>query len=160
MAFLKVPPVSMSNCRRYQRHRRQICHWYQWPGGKFCHQFPLCCCHQRPWHQWQIAAGINNIGGKFATGINDTGGKFTSSLVVATGVVNTGCNLPPASLTPAAICRRYHCHRWQICHWCQQHKGNWWQNLSPVLLIPVANLPAVSTTPVANNWNNIRLQTP
>jgi hypothetical protein len=27
-------------------------------------------------HQWQIAAGINDTGGKFVTGINDTGGKF------------------------------------------------------------------------------------
>ncbi len=36
------------------------------------------------------------------------------------------------------ICRRYRWHRWQICHRCQQHKGNWWQNLPPVLLIPVA----------------------
>ncbi len=39
---------------RCQRHRWQICH--------------RC--------QWQIAAGINNTGGKFASGINDTGGKF------------------------------------------------------------------------------------
>jgi hypothetical protein len=40
----------------------------------------------------------------FATGVNYTGGKF------AAGVVNSGGNLPPASLTPAAnlqICRRY-----------------------------------------------------
>jgi hypothetical protein len=34
-------------------------------------------------HRYQIAAGINDTGGKFATGINDTG-KF------ATGVVDTG----------------------------------------------------------------------
>ncbi len=27
-------------------------------------------------HRWQIAAGINDTGSKFATGINDTGGKF------------------------------------------------------------------------------------
>jgi hypothetical protein len=31
-----------------------------------------------------------------ATGVNDTGGKF------AAGVVDTGGNLPPASLTPTA----------------------------------------------------------
>ncbi len=31
-----------------------------------------------------------------------------------------------------------------ICHRCQQHKQNWWQNLPPVSLIPVANLPPVS----------------
>ncbi len=29
-------------------------------------------------------------------------------------------------------------HRWQICHRCQQHKRNWWQNLPPVSLIPGA----------------------
>ncbi len=57
--------------------------------------------------------------------------------------------LPPVSMTPICwhrrqICRRYRWHRWQICHRCQQHKGNWWQNLSPVSLIPVANLPPVS----------------
>ncbi len=27
-------------------------------------------------HRWQISAGINDTGGKFATGINDTSGKF------------------------------------------------------------------------------------
>jgi hypothetical protein len=37
------------------------------------------------------------------------------------------------------------------CRWCQ---------LPPVSLTPVVNLPLVSTTLVANNWNNIRLLTP
>jgi hypothetical protein len=37
-----------------------------------------------------------------------------------------------------------------ICHRCQQHKGNRWQNLPPVSLIPVANLPPVSLTPVVH----------
>ncbi len=32
--------------------------------------------HRCQLHRWQIAAGINNTGGKFATGINNTGGKF------------------------------------------------------------------------------------
>jgi hypothetical protein len=59
----------------------------------------------------------------FAAGVVDTGGKF------AAGVVDTP--------------------RWQICHRCQQHKGNWWQNLSPVSSIPVANLPPVSLIPAA-----------
>ncbi len=68
--------------------------------------------------------------------------------------------LPPVSLIPVAIfhrrrwnrwkiCSRYRWHRWQICHRCQQHKGNWWQNLSPVSLIPVANLPPVSLIPAS-----------
>ncbi len=58
-------------------------------------------------------------------------------------------NLPPVSLIPVAIFRRYRWHQWQICHRCQQHKGNWWQNLPPVSLIPVANLPPVSLIPAA-----------
>jgi hypothetical protein len=51
--------------------------------------------------------------------------------------------------------------RWQICHRCQQHwrqNCRWyqrhrWQIFPPfslVLFIPTANLPPVSTTPVAN----------
>ncbi len=55
---------------------------------------------------------------------------------------------------------RYQRHRWQIWHWCQRHRRqncrryqrHQWQILPPVwlvLLIPVANLPPVSTTPVA-----------
>ncbi len=50
-------------------------------GGKFCHQFPLCCwhrwqiCHQCQRRRRQIATGINDTGGKFATGVNDTSGK-------------------------------------------------------------------------------------
>jgi hypothetical protein len=43
---------------------------------------------------------------------------------------------PPVSTTPVANCRRYQRHRRQI--------------LRPV--------PLVLLTPVANNWNNIRLQ--
>ncbi len=99
--------------------------------------------HRYQRHRWQIAAGINDTGGKlppvstipaanlppvsvtlvanFATSfasVVDTGGKF------ATGVNDTGGNLPPVSKTPAA------------------------------------NLPPVSMTPVANNGNNIRLLRP
>jgi hypothetical protein len=58
----------------------------------------------------QIAAGVNDTGGKFVTGtagVVDTGGKF------ATNVNNTGgemlpvsisptVNLPPVSMTPVA----------------------------------------------------------
>jgi hypothetical protein len=79
--------------------------------------------HRCQRHRWQIAAGINDTGckfatsfpcavdtgGKFATVVNDTGGKF------AAGVNDAGDKLPPVSTTPAA------------------------------------NLPPVSTTPVANN---------
>jgi hypothetical protein len=31
-----------------------------------------------------------------------------------------------------------------ICYWYQQHQQYWWQNLPPVSLIPVANLPPVT----------------
>jgi hypothetical protein len=64
-----------------------------------------------------------------------------------------------------ANCRWYQRHRWQICHRYQRHR---WQifplfslallipvaNLPPVSTIPAANLPSVSLTPVANNGNN------
>jgi hypothetical protein len=63
----------------------------------------------------------------FATGVNDTAGKF------AAGAVD-----PPVSTTPVANCHRF-----------QQHKGNWWQNLQPVSLTPVANLPPVLLIPAA-----------
>jgi hypothetical protein len=86
--------------------------------------------HRCQRHRWQIAAGINNTGGKFATGIKDTGGKFCYQFPLCTGgkyasgVNDTGGKLPPVSTTPEA------------------------------------NLPPVSLTPVANYGNNIRLQTP
>jgi hypothetical protein len=58
--------------------------------------------------------------------------------------------LPPVSLTPAANLPPVSLIPVAICHRCQQHKGNWWQNLPPVSLTPVANLPPVSTTPVVH----------
>ncbi len=67
--------------------------------------------------------------------------------------------------------QRYQRHRWQICHRCQRHRRqncrryqrHRRQILTPVSLVllrPVANLPPVSMTPVANNGNNIRLLRP
>ncbi len=47
-------------------------------------------------------------------------------------------------------CRRYQRHRWQICHRYQRHRQQIFTPFSLALLIPVANLPSVSTTPVAN----------
>jgi len=47
-------------------------------------------------------------------------------------------------------CRRYQRHRRQICHRCQRHRRQILPPVSLVLLIPVANLPPVSTTPAAN----------
>ncbi len=45
----------------------------------------------------------------------------------AAGVVDTGGNLPPASLSPvslipAAICHQCHWHWWQICRRCRWHR--------------------------------------
>ncbi len=61
---------------------------------------------------------------------------------------------------------RYQRHRRQIWHRCQRHRRQILLPVSLVLLIPVANLPPVSTTPAAktpaanlppdNNRNNIR----
>jgi hypothetical protein len=93
------------------------------------------------------------------TGINDTGGK---------------------------LCHRCQGHRRQICHRYQRHRRQTLPpfslvaltsvanfppvstipaagvvdtggNLPPVSTTPAANLPPVSMTLVANNWNNIRL---
>ncbi len=90
--------------------------------------------HRCQWHRWQIAAGIKDTGGKFATGINDTGGKF--------------------------------CHHFRLCCW-HDAGGKFAAGVNdaggkllPVSTTPAANLPPVSLTPVANNGNNIRLQTP
>jgi hypothetical protein len=44
---------------------------------------------------------------------------------------------------------RYQRHRRQICHLCQQHRRQILPPVALVLFIPVANLPLVSTTPVA-----------
>ncbi len=71
---------------------------------------------------------------KSTTSLNDTGGKFA---------MDTGGKV--------AIWNWY---RLQICHWCQQHRGN----LPPVSMTLVVNLPPVSMKPVANNGKNIRLR--
>jgi hypothetical protein len=43
--------------------------------------------------------------------------------------------------------QRYQRHRWQICHRYQQHRRQILPPIQLVLLIPVAKLPQVSTTP-------------
>ncbi len=106
------------------------------------------------------------------TGVSDTGGKFAAGVVPVFAFKFTFCLQPDIVLIIChrcqqhrrQICRRY---RWQICHRYQRHRR---QILPPVPLvlltpvanlptIPVANLPPVSLTPMANNENNIRLQT-
>jgi hypothetical protein len=91
-------------------------------------------------------------------------------------------NLPTMSMTPVANCHRYQRHRGQICHLYQRHR---WQNFATSSACVVdtgskfatgvndtsgkfavgvndagGKLPPVSTTPVANNGKNIRLQKP
>ncbi len=70
------------NSRRYSQVK--VHHW--------------CQRHRCQWHRWQIAASINDTGGKFATGINNAGGKF--------------CHQFPLCCW----------HRWQICHRCQRYQ--------------------------------------
>jgi hypothetical protein len=74
--------------------------------------------------------GINNTSGKFATSVNSTGGKFATG---TTGVVDISGKFATSVNDTGA-------------------------KLPLVLTTLAANLPSVSTTPVANG-NNIRLQT-
>jgi hypothetical protein len=67
----------------------------------------------------------------FAPSVNDTGGKF------AAGVVDTGGNLPPASLTPGAAGIVDTGGKFATR---KQHKGNWWKNLPTVSLTLVVHL--------------------
>jgi hypothetical protein len=47
-------------------------------------------------------------------------------------------------------CCWYQRHRWQICHGYQRHRWQIFPPFSLALLIPVANLPPVSTIPAVN----------
>ncbi len=49
--------------------------------------------------------------------------------------------------------RRY--SQLKVCYRYQQHKQNWRQNLSPVSLTPVTNLPRVSLIPVVHLYMRI-----
>ncbi len=50
---------------RCQQHLWQIAASIKDTGGKFCHQFRLCCwhrgqiCYRRQWHRWQIMGTIS-----------------------------------------------------------------------------------------------------
>ncbi len=71
-----------------------------------------------------------------------------------TGVNDTGGKLPPVSTTPAA--------NFATSSPCVVDTGvnDGGGKLPPVSMTPPANLSPVSLTLVANNGNNIRLQTP
>jgi hypothetical protein len=95
----------------------------------------------------------------FAAGVVDTGGKLPpASLTPAANLPPVSwtpvANLPPVSTTQGELVAKFAAGVVDTggkfaCHRCQQHKGNWWQNLPPVSLIPVANLPPVSLIPAA-----------
>ncbi len=93
-------------------------------------------------HKSRCITHINDSGSKCSykyrwccwctTGVNYTISEFV------TGINDTGCKFS----------HRYHWCCWYRCQIC--HRS----------MIPAANLPPVSTTPVANNGTNIRLLTP
>ncbi len=81
-----LPPVSITpvaNCRRYQGHRRQILQpvflVFLTPVANLPPVSTIPAANLPPVsttpvaRRWQIAAGINDAGGKFATGVVDTG---------------------------------------------------------------------------------------
>ncbi len=67
-------------------------------------------CHRCQWHWWQIAAGNNDTGGKFATGMNDTSSKFCHQFCLCCW------------------------HRWQIFHRCHWHRWQISKKFETVLL--------------------------
>ncbi len=83
----------VANCRRYQRHRRQICHWpvSTTPAANFATSFPYAV----------------DTGGKFVNGVNDTGGKLPP--VSTTPVAN--CHRYQRHRQQ--ICHRCCWHRWK-----------------------------------------------
>ncbi len=100
-------------------------------------------------------------GSRCTTSVNDTSGKWKKSssrkiLIILFGHLwvveltyikiftfkfTLRCLQP--DIVPI-ICHRRCWHRRQLLR-----KGNWWQNLPPVSLIPMANLPSVSLIPAA-----------
>ncbi len=129
---------------RCQRHRRQIAAGINDTGGKFCHQFPLCC-----WHR-----GVNDTGGKFAAGVNDAGGKLPP---VST---TPAANLPPVSLTPVAntvmgtISGCWYLKvnlKAKIYIYVSSSTQRWLNKIIKIFLFEdFFHLPPVSLTPVAN----------
>ncbi len=85
-----------------------------------CHWWQIC--RRCCWYPWQ-----------YATGIVDTGGKFTAS------IIDTGGYLPPVLTTLAKMVEKFANGVVDTC-----------ANLPPVSTTPVAILPPVSLTLVAN----------
>ncbi len=114
-------------------------------------QLKVCDRCQRHWWQMEKIFNQKNFNNFIWSPLGSRGNKYINFCLQVHFQVSAAlycsnymsltpvANLSPVSLIPVAI-----------CHWCQQHKGNWWQNLPPVSLIPVANLPPVSLTPVVH----------
>ncbi len=130
---IRVISNFFENSRRYsqvkvhhrcQRHRWQ-CHWHRDTGGKFatgindtggkfCHQFRLCCwhhwqiCHrcQRFWHRWQIMGTISgcrhlkvNLKAKIYIYVNSTT-KRCPKKIIKIFLLEDFLHLPLVLLTP------------------------------------------------------------
>ncbi len=118
------------------RTRGKICPWCRWYRRQICRRWR--------WYRWKIATGAVDTGGKFATGANLPRVSTTQAELVAKfAPLTPDANLPLVSLSPVT-----NLPPGKICHRCQQHNPNLWQNLPLVSLTPVANLPLVSLTQV------------
>ena len=92
--------VTVANCRRYQRHRRQICHRYQGHRRQICHR-----CH---WHWWQIVGTISgcrhlkvNLKAKIDIYVSSTIQRWPNK-IIKIFLIEDFFHLPPVSLTPVA----------------------------------------------------------
>jgi len=72
-------------------------------GGKFCHQFPLCC-----WHRWQIIGTISgcrnqkvNLKSKLYIYVSSTTQRWPNKMIKIFQIEDF-FHLPPVSLTPVA----------------------------------------------------------
>ncbi len=123
--------TSVANCRRYQWHRRQICHQYQrhrWqilpsvppvlltPVANFppvttapeanCHRYQRHrwqICHQCHWHRWQI---MGTISGCRHMKVNMKAKNyiyvFSTTQIMKISMIDDFFHLPPVSLTLVA----------------------------------------------------------
>ncbi len=96
MRTISMTPVA--NCRRYQRHRRQICHRYQRHWRQICRR-----CR---WHRWQIMRTISgcsrlkvNLKAKIYIYVNSTTQRCPNK-IIKIFLLEDFFHLPPVSLTP------------------------------------------------------------
>ncbi len=104
----------------------------------------LKVCHRCQRHRWQMEKIFNqkNFNNFIWSPSGSRGNIYinvclqvhfqVSAAWYCSDYLPTVANLPPVSLTPVANLPPVSLTRWQICHRCQQDKGNWWQNLPPV----------------------------